>query len=313
MKKLLLLPALLITLNALAQKTLTIQSQTGETNQTVNTFCLTCNPDVVGQDDIIALASYHPFDSTLNELIHSYFRFELSSIPVGSKVQSAKLSLFYDPYADNQQYGYNSSKIRRVTSAWDPFTITFNTQPTTTRRGQVSLANSTSPTENYSNIDLTNLVQKMVDTPATNFGFELALDTEKSPTTRQICFGGIQVNYPKGAPHLIPKMVIQYRMPKMQLQEMSTMTVDLSGFTSEMNIYPNPCNGIFNCNIKSSETENMNLRVIDILGRTVYSQVLSTAVLQARVNLSTKAKGTYFVILQNDKNETLVSQQLQVN
>ena len=80
-----------------------------------------------------------------------------------------------------------------------------------------------------------------------------------------------------------------------------------------MTIYPNPCNKAFNCNIKSADPENMILRVMDMLGRTVYSEPVNTSNLQLRVNLPASSAGTYFVVLQNNKNETVVSQQVQVN
>ena len=56
--------------------------------------------------------------------------------------------------------------------------MTWNTAPTTTTVNQVTMPMSTSLTQNYFNINVTQLAQVMVDTPATNYGFHFQLKTE---------------------------------------------------------------------------------------------------------------------------------------
>lgn len=155
------------------------------------------------------------------------------------------------------------------------------------------------------------LVQAMVDSPATSFGFAIKLDTEFGKTGADF----VKVTFYSAGQlmlHKDPKLVIEFTAPGLQKQEV-TLSVDLSGHEVEMNIYPNPCSGIFNCDIKSAANENMTLKVMDILGRTVYSRPVNSSDSRLRVNLPPVSTGSYFVILQDDKNETLVSQQLQVD
>ena len=57
----------------------------------------------------------------------------------------------------------------------------------------------------------------------------------------------------------------------------------------------------------------MFLKVIDMLGRTVYTQPVNASNLQTQISLPSSSAGTYFVVLQDNKNATIVSQELQVN
>jgi hypothetical protein len=308
MKKLLLLPCLFIALFSVAQIKLTIQSRGLENDASVNSSSPDLNLGTITQQDFVAEADFF-LDGTPDGVKRSFLSFDLSSIPVGSKINSAKLSLFANIYTPDGQLGYNSSKLRRVTSAWNRGKVTWNTQPATTKHGQISLANSTDRNENYKEISVANLVQVMVDSPATSFGFAIKLDTENQPPTRIMDFSAPLNGYPSQMiyPHLIPKLVIEYTAPGLERQEVTTLSVDLSGSSTEMNIYPNPCYGIFDCNIKSASTNNMTLRVIDMLGRTVYSRPVNTSSMQ-RVNLPSSSVFTYFVILQDYIGASIVSQ-----
>ena len=59
----------------------------------------------------------------------SLIKFDLSSLPSGKTVTSAKLSLYWDQLASAGQSGDNDSKISRITSAWNENTVTWNTKP----------------------------------------------------------------------------------------------------------------------------------------------------------------------------------------
>ncbi|HIA05575.1 MAG TPA: DNRLRE domain-containing protein, partial [Flavobacteriales bacterium] len=108
--------------------------------------------------------------------------FDLSSIPGGSAIISADLSLFYNPTSGNAGHsslsGSNVSLLSRVTSTWDEMTVTWNTQPSVTALNEVILPQSITTTQDYPNIDVTAMVQDMVDNPATSFGFRFKLITE---------------------------------------------------------------------------------------------------------------------------------------
>jgi len=66
-------------------------------------------------------------------------------------------------------------------------------------------------------------------------------------------------------------------------------------------IYPNPANDHVNVTFSSDKTEACNIRMMDLMGRTVFSDNITSAVgdNQFQLNLSELAKGIYMVILQN--------------
>jgi hypothetical protein len=121
--------------------------------------------------------------------VRSYIEFDLSSIPPGAVITSAKLYLFQtanptlgptSPVADN--YGTaNAYHIRRVTSAWSPSTMTFLTQPSNTLTNEVIVPQTNNAFEDDI-LDVTQLVQDMQAT--TNYGFEFGLENETYYNTR---------------------------------------------------------------------------------------------------------------------------------
>ena len=130
--------------------------------------------------DMVAIAwTFSGIPGTLRSLI----RFDLNQIPVNSTVQQATLTLFNNPTSGNMGgshsnlSGSNASWLQKVTSPWSESTVTWNTQPTTTTLNQVALPQSTSAHQNYA-LNVTTLVQDMVNDPATNYGFMLRLQTE---------------------------------------------------------------------------------------------------------------------------------------
>ncbi|WP_437744042.1 DNRLRE domain-containing protein [Sorangium sp. So ce1504] len=122
----------------------------------------------------------------------SLFRFDLSTIPAGSTIERARLSLYADP--DARLYGQGTSNglspghatlggsnaflLQRVTSAWQENTVTWANQPTTTTLNQVLLPQSTSDGQDYERVDVTALVRDMLSAPANNHGFLMRLQDE---------------------------------------------------------------------------------------------------------------------------------------
>jgi hypothetical protein len=133
------------------------------------------------------------------------FQFDLSSIPSGSTIISAKLSLYANVPYNNSGVAMsgtnNSSVIQRVLSAWDANLVTWDTQPSTTPLNQVFLATSKTASQNYTDIDVTSLVTDMVPN---NFGFLLKLQNEQYYNFMQFASS----NYPDST--LRPKLVVVY-------------------------------------------------------------------------------------------------------
>ncbi|SDK34622.1 hypothetical protein SAMN05421823_102515 [Catalinimonas alkaloidigena] len=121
-----------------------------------------------------------------NVILRSYLAFDLSGVPVGSQITSAKLSLF--AYHDgtlpseghSHQSGSNSAYIQRVTTFWDEETITWNNQPSYSIGNQVVLPQDTSALQDYVGIDVTGLIQDIKNNPAEGHGMVISL-VEESP------------------------------------------------------------------------------------------------------------------------------------
>lgn len=68
--------------------------------------------------------------------------------------------------------------MQRITSSWNENTVTWFTQPTTTTQNEATVPASVSANEDYPSIDVTALLQDMVDNPTSSFGFMLRLQDE---------------------------------------------------------------------------------------------------------------------------------------
>ena len=136
----------------------------------------------------------------------------MGTIPVGATVQSATLFLYSDPaftggyYSNDPNTGSNAVYFQKITSAWNPTTVTWNNQPATTTANRVYLPQSTSFTENVS-VNLTSIVQDMVSNPSGNFGIMMALESEVRFRSRSYA------NSKFSNSSLYPKIVINYAIP----------------------------------------------------------------------------------------------------
>lgn len=117
-------------------------------------------------------------------ILRGLLQFDLSSVPAGSTIDSAFLSL-YAPNPPNTQFhsGNNTSYLRRITSGWDQATITWSNQPQSTNIHQVTLPETTDDYQDYPHINVTALVRDMVSDPLNSFGF-MFIQQDETPLTR---------------------------------------------------------------------------------------------------------------------------------
>ncbi len=172
----------------------------------------------------------------------SLVEFKLSSIPSNAVITSAKLSLYCNTTSDQTQLhsGSNASYLEKVTSSWGESTATWNNQPTTSTTNRITLAQSTSTTQDYLNIDVATLVQDMVTNPSTNYGFMLKLATES--TYRSIQFGSS--DHPNSSKR--PKLEVSYYIPMLitlqnlnsgeQLLKNTTKRISWTSFQASSNV-----------------------------------------------------------------------------
>lgn len=116
-----------------------------------------------------------------NEWIYrSFLDYDLSSIPKGSKIISARLFLYTNN--GNDYYTSGHTWLGKVTSSWDE-TIKWSTQPTFkgeygqyTDRKQLR----TTDMDTWIDFDATKLVQELVDNPDENYGITIINGNEYS-------------------------------------------------------------------------------------------------------------------------------------
>jgi hypothetical protein len=80
-----------------------------------------------------------------------------------------------------------------------------------------------------------------------------------------------------------------------------TSVVDVEDLIDEFVIMPNPNNGQFNVRIELSDVQDINLRMTDVLGRTIMTQELSGKSWLIPMDWDRLAGGTYFITLSSSK------------
>lgn len=116
-------------------------------------------------------------------VVRSFIDFNFDTIPANAVIDSAKLSLYAYGNAGHGMghdtlSGTNESYLQRVISDWKEDSITWNNQPRTTDLDQVLLSKSDSAMQDYTDIDVTNLVVDMLKNKDNSFGFMLRLKFE---------------------------------------------------------------------------------------------------------------------------------------
>ena len=106
--------------------------------------------------------------------------FDLSSIPANATITDARLSLYFVSQENliPGHTGENASVLQLITDPWEEDDVTWANQPETTEAFQVNLPASTSPYQDYTNIDVTTLISKQFEQPEQYHGILLRLVDE---------------------------------------------------------------------------------------------------------------------------------------
>lgn len=109
----------------------------------------------------------------------SLMEFDFSVIPEDVRILNARLSLYSYNSPLNGTHstlsGPNICYLERITEPWKEYDVTWNNQPASTKSNRAILPASISSIQHYPDINVTLMVQDMVDNPAENYGFILAL------------------------------------------------------------------------------------------------------------------------------------------
>ena len=103
--------------------------------------------------------------------VDSLVKFDISSIPKGTIINSAKLKLFYYKYRDNNPGG-RELNVYKVISDWDENTVTWDTQPI---YHSIPTTSSSVPSSigSWMEWDVTNDVQDFIDRTVTNYVWKI--------------------------------------------------------------------------------------------------------------------------------------------
>lgn len=239
----------------------TISAQTSQT--------ITLNPSTVEvQDAPISLLNPNSNFGSLNEMhVYSWtvqgvlninrvlVNFDLSALPPQSSILNAWMILYYKPSNGaflTEHSGQNNFLVQRVISEWKEETVTWNTQPSVTSQNMVEVPPTIAPYQNTV-IDVTDLVQDMMDDPLNSYGFMLRF-AEEFPYKVCLYASGDHADI-----SLHPELIVTY---------LGATGVDETGAELPIRIYPNPSASLIHID-NAGATPISVIRVRNMLGQLV--------------------------------------------
>lgn len=198
-----------------AQSTLTLQPGASAGCDATLGFHTNYNKDLNYGDQPHIKLFCIPGASGGNNTCRALISFDLSKVPAGATITSAKLTLYASGKINDKlpgHFGNNTATISRVTSPWTEFGVKWNTMPSHTPKDMATLHRSTDPNQDYT-CDVTMMIKEMISTPGSNYGFYCALVKENpaSPAALTFCSS----DHPDSGKH--PKLVIVYSIPDSKL------------------------------------------------------------------------------------------------
>lgn len=216
----------------------------------------------------------------------SLIEFNLSTIPQFSTITNATLFLYSDenseayPNGHEPRSGSNECTIYRITSPWEEYTVTWTNQPSYSPNNAVYVPASSSSFQDYQ-IDVTDLVQDMVDFPSSSHGFFIKL-VDENYYRRLVFASGDHTN---SGLH-----------PKLQVSFNNANGIENKIESSGFNCFPNPTNGSKTINIAKIDGGEMTLKLMSLTGE------LITETQSSILDVSELSKGLYFLkVEQNDQ------------
>lgn len=196
-------------------------------------------------------------------VVRNLIDFDLKKLPSNAKIKKAILSLYaWDNV--NKEFGQHSTLsgsnaciIHRVTSPWIENKVTWNTHPEYTDENKVTIPSSDFPTQNYPQIDVTELVEDMMAMPKESFGFLLKLETEEY--YRMMNFCSSDHSNPELRPQL--KVFCEFQEETNDPQVNNISDID---FKDNFIIYPNPATN--RLQIDSKTEISFDIKIYDMNG-----------------------------------------------
>lgn len=245
------------------------------------------NPNLTDNLTPIMNAGYNTIGS-IPTLSHNFLQFDLSSIPAGSTVVSATLSLTHSSTVAHSASSDNAELLAKVTQLWYENTVTWNNQPTFSSTDTVHIG-TTNVGDDKPNINILSFVQDWVNNPLNSFGMVMHLVDE--PGT----LGRFQSYASSDAPDSSarPKLVVQW------LSCAATAVNEISASNFLLNVYPNPATD--ELHLQTNDGSVASAIIYDMLGNKI-SEAKNVNV----VNVKSLSAGFYLVnISENGLSKTL--------
>lgn len=145
---------------------------------------------IVPNNNYGTLEDIHLYAWTQNDILNVnrvVLDFNTSNISQNVQIKSAYLNLYYNPtskydaiVAGDGHSGTVDFIIEQVTSDWNEETVTWKTQPEATAVDKVLVEKKSDPKANYLKLDVTKIVQNMINKPVSSrFGLLLKLAKEE--------------------------------------------------------------------------------------------------------------------------------------
>lgn len=298
MKKYLFLCAVaFVSLASSAQTTLILQPN-GAAGKDAELFsCIPCGYSTQNFGNIAENCAIAWTKNNADHKIRSLIQFDLSTIPINATIMSATLSLYWAPGSDEGNhfgfFGSNKAWLQRVTSSWQENTVTWNNQPTTTTTNRISVAGSTSGTQNNPNINIRLLVQDMVNDPTHSFGFMLKLQSET--VYKKLVFASSD----HANPALRPKLVVVYTTHANGPVGEASGLKEAAPATQILRVFPNPAKESMSISINSASDDQAYVSIYDLAGKEMVDQVYQLTEGKNQFSFETAGwtRGLYMVIV----------------
>jgi hypothetical protein len=197
----------------------------------------------------------------------SFFKYDLSGIPVSTQIDSARLTLYGNPSPQHSPghsnfSGSDACFLSEVSSNWQDSSLTWNNQPSVSTSNRILLPQSTSSMQDYPNIDVTNLVRFWISNPSTNFGLSIMLQTEVR--YRSLDFASSYCTDSTKRPKLDIYLT---------LVGVKRISNEIPGQFNLYQNFPNPFNPATNIKYDLPKITNVKLVVYDVMGKEVATLV----------------------------------------
>lgn len=234
-------------------------------------------------------------------------KFDLPTLPAGATIDTAYLSVYANTSSPSGNPGSptwgtnNAVGIYRLTSSWDTTTLTWGTQPTYVTANADTLAQSSSWTQNYLNVDITALVKDAY--LYGNHGFLFKHLQEVSTLNSMIFLSPYSHTIDSNK---TPQLKIKY-----------TYTTAVAGPAKEkmnFDLYPNPANDFVSVNITGGNRGVASVFITDCTGREYATTniFINDGKATSSIDISRYPKGVYLVRAE-DANGVIAIRKLVVN